>query len=405
MSWRKYGAVRYGLVFAFATVFPQTLLVGPATVAITAPTAVLATPGVSVPVPYQRPVFARGLRVYGPAAPSTTPDAGGAQNLSAGSQIVVLTAPAAARVAGGVSLAAGSQVVTITAPTATLNAGTAPPIHSQLLRTRLVKARVVETTPWIASYGTVSYALPEGQFLSAGAQTVVTVSAPTVVRVAGGSTRAAGTQIVTIKAPQAILTLIVPAGRQTVTISAPTANRVAGARTLGAGTQVVTISAPATTLASGGVTRAAGSQVVTIKAPTATVSVATIRTVGSQAIGLSAPGATLAAGAVSRAAGTQVVTVAAPTAVRLAVMTRTAGTQTVTLRAPAATLTVGSALVSAGRQTLTIVAPDPRVLGATELPDDLSETHLASRLPARTIASRMALRTSSSPRSTRTVES
>jgi hypothetical protein len=123
MAWRKYGAIRFGMVFATALVATnQSISVDPLTIAVTLPGQTdSATPGTSIQsIPYQRPVAQRGIRrfgfVPGSAATATT-------SLSAGPLSTVVTLPTATATAGGSSLGVSPLSAVVTLPTAVRSAG------------------------------------------------------------------------------------------------------------------------------------------------------------------------------------------------------------------------------------------------------------------------------------------
>lgn len=123
-----------------------------------------------------------------------TPASGGSpQSITAGDQVITITAPSATVSSGAVSIAGGNQTVTITAPTAAISTSGSP------------------------------------QSISAGNQTV------------------------TITAPAAILSAFINllAGNQTVTVTAPVASISAGAISIPAGNQLVTITAPFASISNG----------------------------------------------------------------------------------------------------------------------------------------------------------
>jgi hypothetical protein len=363
----------------------SSLAAGAQVVTVTAPDATLSAPGaagVPNPVHFRRPVFQRGLYWFGPVSVSATPEAD--QTLQAGEQFVTVTAPTATlSVSGGAStsavvvkfrfvrarqlparakwvaahgtieevnqvVSAGAQVVTVTAPTATISsgaAGAAYEVTPQLKRVRQKVSGFAAARPArVLRHGRAVMTPPgAGQGLTASAQTI-TVVAPTATLTAGASSQAAGAQIVTVVAPTA-------------------------------------------TLAAGAASLAAGANTVTVIAPAVTVSLATIRAAGEQTIAIVAPDVTLTAGSVTLAAGEQIVTVTAPTASANSGISRAAGEQSIAISAPIATLTVGTALVQAGSMTVAVSAPSVTVLGATTLPE-FDDAYLVSRNPIRTLASR-----------------
>jgi hypothetical protein len=224
MSWRKYGAVRYGFLLATViTASNQTLSVDSASIALSAPTAQITTPGTPHYVPFQRPVFQRGIRWIGPTGYSATPGGGATQTLTASAQTLALSAPAATVSVGGVGLSAGANTVSLSAPAATLSVSGTPhhvpfgrPVFQRGLR-------------WFGPIGYTTTPETANPTLSAGTQTIA-LSAPAAVRVAG--------------------TVALSAGSQTLALSAPAAALAAGGSALSAGAQSITLSAPAATLGS-----------------------------------------------------------------------------------------------------------------------------------------------------------
>ena len=409
MSRRKSGAVRWGPLFVLIVASNQTLGAGAQSLTIAAPTATLATPGVSVLTSYQRPFSQRGIRTWGPQSPSATPSAGGT-TLAAGSQTLVVTAPTAARIAGAVTLSGGAQTLALTAPVAA----------------QVVGAATLPSGPQTLALTAPAPVLSLATVRAAGAQTVA-LTPPATTLVAGVSVVAAGAQTLALTAPVATALVAgaqgvsvpipfrrpmaargihtwgqvspsttpgpaastLPAGTQTLVVTVPTATPIAGASAVPAGAQTLVITAPAALLlAAGPQTLAAGTQTLAITAPVAgvgtpgisvpisfrttvirklavgrwgPVSVSTTPPpptqyplVTSQTLAITAPTATSVAGAVTQAAGVQTLAITAPTAVVGRILT--AGTQTVTVTAPSTTVSLATIRL-AGAQTVAIIAP------------------------------------------------
>jgi hypothetical protein len=405
MSWRKYGAVRFGLVFAVAVAASnQTLSVEPASIALSAPSATLSTgPGTPHHVPFQRPVFQRGLRWFGPVGYSATPGGGVTQTLTASAQTLAISAPSATVSAGGVSLSAGANTVTISAPAATLSvAGT--PHHVPFMRPVFQRG--------LRWFGPVGYSTtPEtaNPTLTVGTQTIA-ISAPVAVRVAGTVALSAGSQALALSAPAATLSAggsALSAGAQTLAVSAPPATigsssssigvlfqrpvfqrglRAWGPpslsttppfdRTLTVDAAVLAISAPAATLTTPGVSAVSpilrfrfvrGRQVQRLVGygqanGAIALSDATNQTLtaSAQVVALSAPAATRSAGAVSLTVGSNTIALSAPVATLSAgaggAQTLSASMQTLAISAPGITL-IQEGVLLAGTQTIALSAP------------------------------------------------
>ncbi len=437
MSFRKSGAARWGLLFVTVVASNQTLAADAAAIAFSAPTATLTTPGVSVPVPYQRPFAARGLRTWGPSAPSTTPSGGGLQTLASGSQTLAISAPTAARTAGAIGVPAGSLVLALTAPAATraatvsVAAGAQSLIVTAPLATRTaggiglaagaqvlvltappasLSAGASSTTSWmgapfrrpIAQRGIQSWGPPPlsvstlGATLAAGSQTLA-ISAPTATRTAGASGVAAGAQTLAISAPTAIA---VPSGPQSLTAGAQTLALSAPLATLGVSGQSVPIlfrvavvqkpggtgwgQAARSTTPNPPATQslAAGSQTLAITAPAATRTTTKSLTAGATTLAITAPTATVNLATI-RAAGGQTLAISAPLATRtVTAVTRAAGSQTLAITAPTA-VRLATFTRAAGTQTLAISAPTAfRVIGACLLPAGVGPQTLAITAPS-----------------------
>lgn len=363
MSWRKSGALRWGFVAAAAIAASnQTLSVQSAVIAVSAPDAIVVSAGSPVAaIPYQRPIAQRGIRTWGLSNP--VPFGSGPQ-----------------------TLVAGSNTIAISAPTATLSTGT---VSVPVPFRRPFHKRAVHRWGPVAPSVQPETVFP--QTIQAGANTIA-LSAPTATLTSPG----VQTSIVALKWRFVRQTRPTQPQPQAFTWGAVTFSQ---GQVLAAGQQTLAISAPTATRTVTGRTLTAGANTIALSAPTASVSLATVRTAGAQTIAISAPSATLTVSAVTKAAGAQTIALSAPAAVRLAGITCQAGANSIALSAPVAIRVIGATLVQAGMQTIAISAPDPRVLGASTLPDFVA-SFLESRQDERTVAARGTVNTLESRQST-----
>jgi hypothetical protein len=366
---------------------------GSQALSISAPQAAITGNATSVPVYVRRAVSQYGLRWFGQASPSTTPETTFAQTVALEPNSVAVSAPDAAR-AAVVSLAVGGSTVSISAPIATLVVPTPGASGNPiLLRPRQVlRGRFTVKRPYVETFGAIDEVAPAT--LTAAANPVaVSVSAQPAVLQAGSVSLSAGSSALAVSAPP--VTVSGGAGflslnQQNLAISAPPATVLVGATTVVLQPCVVALSAPDIVANR---TVSAGSVAIAVTAPPAAVSQAAVRQAGSQAIAISAPPMTVTVTPVTRAAGAQTIVVEAPEVSRQAEVLIASAQAAVGISAPDVTVLVSGTTVQAGPVTVALHLGSPNVIGATALPTDSFEGTVESRLPTNTLHSRLSIRT------------
>lgn len=361
-----------------------TLLAGAQSLGVSAPAAVLTTPGSDQNVTATPSALA--LRAPPATAQTVVTLAAAEQRLSLKAPTAIATAGATTIAANAVSLGVSAPQATLTVGAVTLQAGTSHLALTAPASTRTATATVSAPSAALGLSAPSASLTAGAVSLSASGQTL-TLGPPPAAVLSGAVSLVAPSQTEALSAPTAVITSgqVQSVGAQTLALGAPNATVTAGAttlqaqaavlalaappasvvtvggpQTLSATAQTLTVTNPVSSLSAGPVTQLAAAQSLVVTAPNAAANAATAVVANSARLAVTAPAAVLVAGSTSISASSPVLAVVAPTATVISgsgPITLLASAQTLGIINPPSTITGGPVTRAAGAQQLALSAP------------------------------------------------